>query len=206
MANEKIGNIGAISDATAMRLTVHTVLGEPAIKKISFDHAGFAVRPSSFAEVDKALASGRISIAVVRKLSSTGVYDVTLNRLEFKSPGANTLRRRALIVHECVHAWFDLSTAKNMKVKTSEAMAFLAQCIFARTNAPDPKDEDWRLYEDDNPALDAVFAQAWLMAGDVVLRGRNPSGAAFTTLEDLIAATKAYRREANHLAKWDGVP
>lgn len=204
MAEAQSGLGEAILNVAA-RINVEVTLADPAIKKIVFDQGGMSVRPSCFAEVAKAITGGRIKVVVVKNLSTTGVYDAAVDRIELKSAEVTSVTRKALIVHECLHAWMDIAAIKNMKVKTSEAAAYLAQCIFARAKASDPKDEEIRLYSEDDK-MDKVFAKAWSMAGEVVLNNANPAASDFTALEGLVEATKKYSHEANSNAKWNGVP
>ena len=197
--------IKPIVNNAAARINVLAALADPGIKSVSFDQGGMSVRPSSFAEVAKAIEDTRIDVIVVEKLSSAGVYDAAKDRIELRAPEVNSITRKALVVHECLHAWMDVRALKNIKVKTSEAAAYLAQCIFARSKADDPKDEEVRLYSDD-AKMDAVFKKAWAMAGSVVLHKKNPPAGEFSALEDLVAKTASYSHEANDKAKWNGVP
>ena len=204
MAEAEAG-LGAALMNVAAKINVGVTLADPAIKKIVFDQGGMVVRPSCFAEVAKAITADRIKVVVVKTLSTTGVYDAAVDSIELKSAEVTSIPRKALIVHECLHAWMDIAAIKNMKVKTSEAAAYLAQCIFARSKASDPTDEEYRLYSEDEK-MDKVFAKAWSMAGDVVMHQTNPASSDFTDLESLVEATKKYSHEANSNAKWNGVP
>ena len=206
MANGLGADLAQAAANAAATVNVRVALADAAIKKIRFDHGGMAVRPSCFAEVSKAIGQDRIKVVVVSKLSSAGVYDCGTDRIELRSPEITSPTRKALIVHECLHAWMDLQAIKTMKIKTSEAAAYLAQCIFARAKLDDPADTETRLYDDEDAAMDDVYVKAWSMAGDVLLRGQNPSNADFAELEDRVARTVQYSREANHRAKWNGVP
>lgn len=187
------------------KMTVLTTLGEPAIKSIKFDFRQHKITPDCFAQVRKAIDDGRIVVAINPKLGVTGTYDSGSNCLELVDGTSLHMERKALIVHECLHAWFDLKLVKNMTVKTSEAAAHLAQCIYARKKVGEAIAVSDRL-QGSNPAKDHVFDLAWTLAGKVINSGKSPTQAEVDDLEDAIAKCPSYKSEAKDIAQWNGVP
>ncbi|NBC32509.1 MAG: hypothetical protein GVY13_07515 [Alphaproteobacteria bacterium] len=191
--------------ALTAKMTVLTTLGEPAIKSIKFDFRQHKITPDCFAQVRKAIDSGRIAVVVNPKLGVTGTYDSGSNCLELVDGTSTYMERKALIVHECLHAWFDLKLVKNMTVKTSEAAAHLAQCIYARKKVGEAVAVSSRL-QGSNPAKDHVFDLAWTLAGKVINAGKSPSQVEAEELEKAVAACPSYQSEAKDICQWNGVP
>ena len=114
---------------------VTTVLTLPVTQRISFTFGAVMVNSVSFGLVVTAIANGKISIVTDASLGAGfAKYRYTTgptgNRfiLGFVST-AGSADREALIVHEAVHAAFDVAVSP-MVVKQSEAAAYIPQCLY----------------------------------------------------------------------------
>ncbi len=114
-----------------MKKTVTDVLNKPAIRKIAFSFGSIYINASRFASVATAIGNDKITVRYKSSLGSkNGSYVYTANKLLLgfkKTKGDGD--REALIVHECVHAAFDI-TGTAIIVKHSEAAAYIAQCVY----------------------------------------------------------------------------
>ena len=186
-------------------MTVLTTLGESAIKKISFDVREHRIVPDCYAQVRRAIVEDRIDVVVNSRLGGGAIYDSGKNQLELADGHSTHMERKALIVHECTHAWCDLKLVKNMTVRTSEAAAYLAQCVYARVKTGQPEREFPRL-QSTNTLTDLVFELAWRLAGKIINNHHNPTLDEIRALEEAISNSPHYRSNADTLCKWDGVP
>lgn len=110
---------------------VTTVLNMPATQRISFTFGSVWVNSVSFGLVVTALANSLISIVVNTDLGAGAAkYNHKRQRFTFgfASTGGSS-DRESLIVHESVHAAFDVAVSPLM-VKQSEAAAYIAQCLY----------------------------------------------------------------------------
>jgi hypothetical protein len=110
------------------------------------------------------------------------------------------MTQEAVIVHESVHAGLDLARASRMRLISSEAAGFIAQCTYARLKTGDPNE---RLMGS-TPESDRVFEIAWGLAGDV-RAGRQLTTADLDALRYAVSQHPRYRN-ARTLAGYDGVP
>ena len=87
-----------------------------------------------------------------------------------------------------------------MRLTSSEAAAYIAQCIYACRKNRDPS---LRL-TGSTPARDRVFEIAWRIAEEVIA-GRQPTSADLDALRQAVSRHPNYRG-ARHLAGYNGVP
>ena len=117
---------------------VSDVLIKPHIAHIEFSLDGASVSPTRFGDVKRELDGGNIKVARDSSLPQNKcVYRYDNNapgdtknafRMGFSSTGGST-DREALIVHEAVHAIFDVHSSPQV-VKVSEAAAYVAQMLY----------------------------------------------------------------------------
>lgn len=140
---------------------------------------------------------------VVYDASEVGLaeYDTGSNTYHLGFTDAGSLSRKALIVHESVHAICDLLNLRTMDIGTSESSAYLAQCLYARANSTDP-DPDARLFSEDEDK-DRVFKVGWELAGKL-LADTTPSSADYDRLRDAVNRHPYYRGKAGDNAKFNG--
>ncbi len=110
---------------------VTDVLNMPDVARIGFTFGTIAVGTVGFAAVKAGLLGNQIKVEVEKKRGKGhAVYRYTADTFffGFDSAGGNA-DLQALVVHEAVHAGFDVA-ATAMLVKESEALAYIAQCLF----------------------------------------------------------------------------
>jgi hypothetical protein len=108
------------------------------------------------------------------------------------------LSKKALVVHEAVHAVYDMVKMK-MSVADSESIAYLVQCQYARANNPNPED---RLFST-NKAKDKVFEIGWAIAGRI-LEGYSPSIDDCNRMRDAVSMHPFYSAKAAGDAGFNG--
>lgn len=137
------------------------------IKPFTFNGIWFG--PGVFQNIKKLMESGVIKAEYDSSKSESGTaeYDYGNNTLYLGFTQATDLTKKALIIHEIVHAVYDMVKLK-MSVATSESIAYIVQCQYAKANNPNP---DQRL-EGKTPAKDYVFYMAWILAGKI-LNGKS---------------------------------
>ncbi len=162
-----------MSNPVAQR-TVATVLEDPAIQRINFVIGGFEIRPPLYQLVHDAITSvigRRVEVLCNPNQRNDAWYDSDHNQFSLKSVFARPTTKQALIVHEATHAGCDLRNDHHMRVDTSEAAAYIAQCIYMRQKTrPADLRAGTRLIDDD-PDIDAIFEQAWTVAGSILDHG-----------------------------------
>ncbi len=193
-----------ISDilSKAAKLTVVATLRDPMVAKIDFLLGPWAVAPRLFNDVAAAVAAGNVEVVYNSAVAGKAYYYHETDQIELGFMTTSEATKRALIIHECVHAGFDLKWHSAMDIATSEAAGYLAQCIFARAYSTAPDDPDYRLYNDD-PDKDAVFIVGWRLAGKVLASEK-------LTNDDHRALSEAVLKHPDYehgrdIAAWDGV-
>ena len=114
-----------------MKQIVLNTLDKLEIRKIAFGFGTIYINALSFESVKEAIKKDKIKVEYKSSLgANTAKYRYTANTLflGFKDTGGST-DREALIVHECVHAIFDIA-GKTMLVKQSEAAAYVTQVLY----------------------------------------------------------------------------
>ena len=203
--SEPMSPLGVYNKPTASELAKQTILNtlmDSAISKIKFKIDSFSVSPKSYAKVARLITTGRIRVEYNWNVGTSAYYYGTQNKIEVGFTSARTLTKRALVIHECTHAVFDINKYSQSTVATSEAAAFIAQCLFARINSPKPNDPVYRLY-DDKEVKDRVFRIAWAFAGKI-LKGESLTQDDYANLKNAILNHPDYK-DGRNLSGWDGV-
>ena len=123
----------------AAKTMVIGILGENSvIAGIHFQMRGIQYTPQCLREVRTAILDERIHVrhwpqggTGYASYYSTGSEE-TRNTIYTGFTSVVRPTQQALIVHECMHAYCDLRNFRWMHVNTSEAVAWLAQCIALR--------------------------------------------------------------------------
>lgn len=110
---------------------VKAVLSLTAIKEINFSFQGIWIRPLDYHDV-KAQLEKKVKVRYVEGLMPAYFPDGNYLRLPFK----DIVRpyHFCTVVHEVTHAVCDLEKQKRMTHDVSEAIAYLAESIFARNH------------------------------------------------------------------------
>ena len=154
---------------------------------ISYKVDSHTVAPESFKSVAKALTEGRISVRNWKPAGGHGAID-TSNLARYDAPENRFVVPRKidvylwdLIVHESVHAGFDLVAEKNLQKLTDECCAYVGQMLFRRGIQP-----AYEVGSDLDPKTRQIILAAWNVAGHIRKAKSGDSVPA-----DLIAALKA---------------
>lgn len=151
---------------------VTNILTGSEIQKInSFTFYGKHFSAGTFANIKSLLESGFIKAVYDEKKIGMAEYDYASNTLYLGFKATAELTKKALVVHEAVHAVYDMVKMK-MSVADSEAIAYIVQCQYARANSTssDPND---RLFSSD-PKKDKVFEIGWRIAGKLLGKDSSP--------------------------------
>ncbi|MDT8857279.1 hypothetical protein RNZ50_20015 [Paracoccaceae bacterium Fryx2] len=178
---------------------VTDVLRLPEVARIAFGFGSVLIGPTSFPLVVNALAASKISIVTVTGGGNRAVYNYKRNRFTFSFTVAlGDPDREALVVHESVHAAFDVMISP-MQVKVSEAAAYIAQCQF--------------FYFRNQAAIDAgaaptfgdpILAAAWPVSQLALTRPRLDE-ADVAALLSTISGHRIYRLRHSEIDEYDGV-
>ncbi|REJ77341.1 MAG: hypothetical protein DWQ47_13210 [Acidobacteria bacterium] len=188
---------------TTAKNNVASVLRSSKISKIpTFTFEGHTFRPGHLSHMYHELtnSNGKLNVEVDTNQSSSAYYKSATNTLYLKFVGVNTLTRRALVVHETTHALFDFKAA-NMDIATSESIAYIAQCCYARANSTDP-DPEVRLTGAGNK--DVVFEVGWRIAGKL-LGGGSIDSTDVRDMRDAVAIHPFYSADHSTAADFDGM-
>ena len=128
----------------AMRDEVLDALTSDAARRINFAFASISgqtvsVDSTTFQRVIDAIRADRIVVSEETRPGTGGTYDSLLEGETAGRSGSlsarptrNRRRERGYIVHEAVHASFDLTYSTNLPELENEAAGFLAQFLFYR--------------------------------------------------------------------------
>ena len=119
------------ADDEALRRSVLNVLGDPNLKEVNFRYRGHRVDWPLLIAVANRIIDRKMGIRYDPSIGSSGEYDPVDNVIFFRFKFAGSDTRRALVVHEAVHAGLDIRKAGELIVSEAEAAAFLAQAIYA---------------------------------------------------------------------------
>lgn len=120
-------------DDEARRIVMRTLRASLYVGNICFSMRGENITPVCFLEVERAIAAQRIGVGYDRTLRRVAEYDIGSDTIYVGFHEAPTLEQRALIIHEGLHAWYDLRNLYWAYKDTSEAAAYLAQNICLRS-------------------------------------------------------------------------
>jgi hypothetical protein len=131
------------------------VLRDPNLAKINFSLGGLRIDADACRKVAAAIQSGKIGIiqgddptwaAYFPEADSIKRGDRTeripAHSLVIQRTQAFDLNDRALIVHECTHAFLDVTCAVATTKLSSEVSGYMAQVLFLMANGQEPSDED----------------------------------------------------------------
>lgn len=130
----------------------------------------------------------------VSKDGSSG-YDAYTNTIYLNFPIAGSIEQQGMVVHEATHAMFDFQ-GKGMDIVTSESLAYIAQCLYVRSNTTfDPNDPMDRLKSEDKHGnltiRDGVFSWGWYIAGKIIAGNSTPTAVYSVTADDVKGMKKA---------------
>jgi hypothetical protein len=165
-----------------------------------FSFAGIGFSPKVFPVLAGIIDDDKISVEFDSKLSGQAAYDYASNTLVVGFTKPETLTRKALLVHECTHAIYDC-VRQNMNVQTSESIAYIAQCMYARLHAPAGSP---RLQNANDVVRDEVFKTGWEIAGSI-LDGKNVSLSEQTAMISAVSKHPFYSGKFASSAGFDGV-
>lgn len=183
-----------------MKQIVLNTLDKPEIRKIAFGFGTIYINALSFESVKEAIKKDKIKVEYKSSLgANTAKYRYTANTLflGFKDTGGST-DREALIVHECVHAIFDIA-GKTMLVKQSEAAAYVTQVLYFYY-----RNESVILAGSTPTFKDPILKAAWDVAM-IARRRSNITEKEVAPLYTAISKHSLYKNNYNNDEKYDGV-
>lgn len=186
----------------ALRRLVVEALSSPVVNRISVTHAGHTITGRSLAAVANRVIDREIGVVVDAKVGSgEAEYDSGTDTFHLGFTSAATRTRKALIIHEAVHAALDLQTASGVSIAQSESLAYVVQCYYVREHTLNPDSE--RLTST-NPLKDKVYEIAWDMAATLAKR-KQPESLHWSALDSAIRRHPTYKKNAGKNAGFDGI-
>ncbi len=181
----------------AMALAAISALQSFATSTIRFKQGNYAIDPNDFIRIADRIKNGTLAVyAVAANAPKAGYYP---QDQAFYLRSSIALNDLSTVVHEAVHAIFDLERRHNILTKEDEASAYLAQTIFIQ-RATGSEVRQLLLV-----GHDAIFQQAFLLWRDKFRGGGSPTYADFQPLREAIAADTEYTAEANLVSAYDGL-
>jgi hypothetical protein len=166
---------------------VVAILKDEHCRKMDFYIAGLHVNGSGLGEVAKQIADGGIAVCGRDDLKTAGRYRATRDELQVQNDLAGALTdetKRALLVHEAVHALSDMRSQK-MNDMEAESAAFIAQALYQLKHRGGKK---WK-------SKVAIFVAAL----DVVIaKGLNDKAGETVAWDDYAELRKAIQADANY--------
>lgn len=144
-------------------MVVNILTSAEAKKVNSFTFYGKHFSVLTFNNIKSLIESGFIKAVHDETQSGRAEYDYGTNTLYFGFKSTTELSKKALVVHEAVHAVYDMVKMK-MSVADSESIAYIVQCQYARANNPNPSER----LTSPNKAKDKVFEIGWNIAGKLL--------------------------------------
>lgn len=187
-----------LGDLAAAQLAL-SVLGSVPISRINFHIGGYHIKPLDFRKVADRIRSGTFAVYSLPASSAAAKYDPEANALHIRFGWHVT--ELAKIVHEAVHAVFDLKKAHNIFSVDDEAAAYLAESIFAQAYVAPTRHR--QLVGGDARTGD-IFMEAYKLAM-MALDGVEIVDADFEHLREKIATHPEYAGGARNVAGYDGV-
>jgi hypothetical protein len=186
-------------EGSAAKFMMMGLLNGPGVSKLkSFTFDGYNFNPGNLSLMAYEIRDDRMHVAYDSRLVGKAIYNSTENTLYVGFIAPSSLSRQALVIHEVTHAVCDFQ-AKKMDVATSESIAYIAQCQYARALSEDP---DERLYSN-NAAKDSVFSIAWNIAGNL-LDGGTISQEDINEMRYAVRQHPEYATDATSSAGYDG--
>jgi hypothetical protein len=186
----------------ALRREVTAALSGPVVSRINVKHAGYLITGTTIAIIANRVIDGEIGIVVDPKIGSNSAeYDSGTDTFYLGFASASSTTRKALILHEAVHAALDLKVASGVTIAESESLAYVVQCYYVREHTADPTAN--RLTSS-NPLKDKVYQIAWDMA-EILSKGKQPSPIEWLALDHAVRRHPTYKKTAGKKAGFDGV-
>ncbi len=166
------------------------------IKTFSFSGIGFDIK--TFPVLKTMIEQGKIKVMYDSAKNGNAEYDYSTNTIVTGIKIAMGFAEMGLIVHECVHAVYDVAKQK-MSTAVSESIAYIVQSQYVyAANGPGKR------LSHSVPSRDLVFKYAWAIAANI------QEGKAIDPLDksNLISAVSAhpfYSKNATSDAGFDGV-
>lgn len=192
---------GLDSGVHLSRLVVEALSG-PVINRINVTHAGHTITGRSLVVIANRVIDREIGVVVDSKVGSgEAEYDSGSDTFHLGFSSASTRTRKALIVHEAVHAALDMQTASGVTIAQSESLAYVVQCFYVREYTADP---DAERLTSSNPLKDKVYEIAWDMAG-ILAKRKQPEQLYWNALDSAIRRHPTYKKNAGKQAGFDGI-
>ena len=170
---------------------VLSVLSNKGVGAIEFELDGWKITPGLYAKVAAAITEKKITVIVdkvsfketalyvpeVKLADTTTIFDIiALKHTTLSSDRAEKFVQMLAIVHECTHAGVDLLKLEKMPKLNNEALAYIAQSIFAMqvysADVGDPKNLTWK--------AKTIEETAWAIAQEISKRDKTAKGPAIT--------------------------
>jgi hypothetical protein len=166
------------------------------IKAFSFSGIGFDVR--TFAVLKTMIDQDKIKVEYDSSKNGYAEYDYKSNTIFVGFLIAGTYTEIALIIHECVHAVYDV-VGQKMSTAISEAIAYIVQCQYVyAANGPGKR------LSHSNATKDLVFKYAWSIAA-AIQEGKAIDKLDKSNLISAISAHPFYAKNATSDAGFDGI-
>lgn len=185
-----------------MKRMVTSALANYPANRISFHRSGRSISSRSLATVANLVIDGEIGIVHDSSIAlGSAEYDSDLDNFHFNFETAESSTRKALIVHEAVHAYLDYMSDGTILVGESEALAYVAQCVYMYHVVSDP--DSTRLTAG-NELDDEVFRIGWQIAAKLA-KNQTPESIEWYALESAMKYHSKYRTTASNLAGFNGI-
>jgi hypothetical protein len=182
-----------------METMVTSLITSPEAYKLrTFTFSGKTFNSGVFYQIKELINAGFIKVVYEEKRAGSAEYDTGTNTLYLGFSKTFDLGQKALVVHEIVHAVFDMVKMK-MSVADSESIAYIVQCMYARMNNNDPT---IRL-KSTTKARDKVFETGWNLAGKII-DGQGLNSDDCNAMRDAVSMHPYYMANASHDAKMNG--
>lgn len=189
------------ADLALRRLVVEALSG-PVVNRINVSHAGHTITGRTLTVIANRVIDREIGVVVDSKAGSgEAAYDSSTDTFHLGFSSASSRTRKALIIHEAVHAALDMHTASAVSVAQSESLAYVVQSFYVREYTLNPDEE--RLTSS-NPLKDKVYEIAWDMAA-MLSKGKQPEPLHWNALDSAIRRHPTYKKNAGKNAGFDGI-
>jgi hypothetical protein len=142
------------------------VLNSPDANKVkTFLFGGNAFSSGFFAHVAGVIDKGFVHVKYDESQKGKAEYDISSNTLLLGFWENPSIVKKALLLHEATHVFYDLISQK-MPLVTSEGIAYIVQCQYLRVNSP----AGTKRIEGIGLG-DKVFEVAWDVAGKILAGG-----------------------------------
>lgn len=176
-------------------------LKETSVQKMKdFNFAGIGFSPKVFPVLAQMIDDDKIEVEYEDGLKGQAAYDYAKNTLFVSFTKPDSLTKKALLIHECTHAVYDVVKQK-MNVQTSESIAYIAQCMYARIHAAPGSP---RLQNPNDSVRDEVFKVGWEIAGSI-LDGKSVSLSEQTAMISAVSKHPFYSGNFAASAGFNGV-